>query len=34
MYFFVGENKKIAWVKWEKVCKSKQKGDLGINDLK
>ncbi|GKV46080.1 hypothetical protein SLEP1_g53092 [Rubroshorea leprosula] len=27
-------NKKINWVKWEKVCKGKEEGGLGIKDLR
>ena len=29
-----GEEKKIAWVKWESVCLPKEKGGLGIRDLR
>jgi N-acetyl-beta-hexosaminidase len=28
------EAKKIHWVKWERVCKPKEEGGLGIKDLK
>lgn len=29
----VGENNKIAWVKWETICLPKDKGGLGIKNL-
>ncbi|GLT39105.1 hypothetical protein SLA2020_133120 [Shorea laevis] len=29
-----GEGKKINWVKWEKVCKDKECGGLGVRDLR
>ena len=28
------ENKKIAWVAWDKVCESKEKGGLGFIDIR
>jgi len=28
------EGRKIAWVKWETICKPKEEGGLGIKDLK
>jgi hypothetical protein len=28
------EAKKIHWVKWDKVCNSKEIGGLGIRDLR
>ena len=28
------EEKKIAWVKWESVCLPKEKGGIGIRDLR
>jgi len=28
------ENRKIAWVAWDKVCESKDKGGLGVIDLR
>jgi len=27
------EGRKIAWVRWEKLCRPKQEGGLGIRDL-
>jgi len=27
------EQKKIAWISWESICLSKEKGGLGIRDL-
>ena len=27
------ENRKIAWVAWDKVCQSKNKGGLGVIDI-
>ncbi|GKV27405.1 hypothetical protein SLEP1_g36578 [Rubroshorea leprosula] len=29
-----GEGRKINWVKWEKVCKNKQYGGLGVRELR
>ncbi|GLU12193.1 hypothetical protein SLE2022_288930 [Rubroshorea leprosula] len=26
-------NRKIAWVSWEKVCRSRKEGGLGVKDL-
>jgi hypothetical protein len=28
------ESKKICWVSWDRICQPKNKGDLGIKDLK
>jgi len=28
------ENRKIAWVAWHKVCESKDKGGLGVIDIR
>ncbi|KHN46938.1 Putative ribonuclease H protein, partial [Glycine soja] len=28
-----GENKKMAWVSWDTICISKEKGGLGIKNL-
>lgn len=28
-----GEERKIAWVKREKVCRSKEEGGLGVKDV-
>ena len=28
------ENRKIAWVAWDKVCESKDKGGLGVTDIR
>jgi len=30
----VGGGRKINWVKWSKVCQPKEKGGLGIRDIK
>jgi len=27
------ENRKIAWVAWDKICQSKDKGGLGVIDI-
>ncbi|KHN12531.1 Putative ribonuclease H protein, partial [Glycine soja] len=28
------EHNKIAWIKWETVCLPKEKGELGLKDIK
>ena len=28
------EQRKIAWLKWETICLSKEKGGLGIKDIR
>jgi len=30
----VGGGKKISWVKWETVCQNKEKGGLGVKDIR
>lgn len=30
----VGGGRKINWVKWSKVCQPKEKGGLGIRDIR
>ncbi|GKV11786.1 hypothetical protein SLEP1_g23006 [Rubroshorea leprosula] len=30
----MGERKKIGWVKWERVCRKKECGGLGVKDLR
>ena len=30
----VSEQRRIAWVKWENVCLPKEKGGLGVKDLR
>lgn len=33
MWGSLGGNRKIAWVKWEVVCRSKSNGGLGVENL-
>jgi len=28
------EGRKIAWVKWEQMCKPKEEGRLGLKDMR
>ena len=30
----MGGGKKISWVKWETVCQNKEKGGLGVKDIR
>ena len=34
MWEWGSENRKIAWMVWHKVCESKDKGGLGVIDIR